>query len=165
LLSQVADFLKEKNEQVYTVTLEDPMILARLNLHPENIFDFITHNPGHRLFLLIDEIQYLDNPSNFLKSLYDKHSSWLKVIATGCSAFYIDRKFRDSLAGRKQLFELYTLGFDEFLDFRSAEKFKGINITEENTLLVPRIKQNHKSDILSEPDKCDFVEELREVAR
>jgi hypothetical protein len=46
-----------------------------------------------------------------------------------------------------------------------AEKFKGINITEENTILVSRIKQNHKNDILSEPDKSDFVEELRKVAR
>ncbi len=120
LLSQIADFLREKNEQVFSITIEDPVILARLNNHPEKIFDFIFPDRKQRLYLLIDEIQYLDNPSNFLKLLYDLYQPWLKIVATGSSAFYIDSKFKDSLAGRKQLFELYTLGFDEFLDFRTG---------------------------------------------
>jgi uncharacterized spore protein YtfJ len=45
-----------------------------------------------------------------------------------------------------------------------AEKFKGIYIMEENSVMVARIKKNHNNDILSEADKCNFVEELREVA-
>jgi len=134
LLSQIENFLLDKNEQVFTITLEDPVVLSRLNNHPEKVFDFIYRNPNKRLYLLIDEIQYLDNPSNFLKLLYDQHQPWLKIIATGSSAFYIDRKFKDSLAGRKQLFELYTLGFDEFLDFRSgsAELSQEISRMREN---------------------------------
>jgi uncharacterized protein len=134
LLSQIADFLREKNEQVFSFTLEDPAILARLNNHPEKIFDFIFPDRKQRLYLMIDEIQYLDNPSNFLKLLYDQYQPWLKIVATGSSAFYIDSKFKDSLAGRKQLYELYTLGFDEFLDFRTGN-------TELSTELV-RIREN-----------------------
>ena len=45
-----------------------------------------------------------------------------------------------------------------------AQKFKGISITEENTVLVTRIKQNHRNDLLSEPDKSDFINELRNIA-
>jgi len=41
----------------------------------------------------------------------------LKFIASGSSSFYIDKKFEDSLVGRKFLFEIYTLNFDEFLGF------------------------------------------------
>jgi uncharacterized protein len=120
LLDQLAEYLKRRAEEVYQLTLEDHTVLARLNQHPENLFDFVVRNPGIRVFVLVDEIQYLDDPSNFLKLIYDKHHSQVKIIATGSSAFYIDRKFKDSLAGRKQLFELYTLDFDEFLLFRTG---------------------------------------------
>lgn len=120
LLDQLGDHLKKIGEEVYQLTLEDHAILARLNQHPENLFDFIVRKPGKRVFVLVDEIQYLDDPSNFLKLIYDKYHSRVKIIATGSSAFYIDHKFKDSLAGRKQLFELYTLDFDEFLFFRTG---------------------------------------------
>ena len=120
LLDQLGDHLKQRAEEVFQLTLEDHAILARLNQHPENLFDFVVREPGKRVFVLIDEIQYLDDPSNFLKLIYDKYHARVKIIATGSSAFYIDRKFKDSLAGRKQLFELYTLDFDEFLLFRTG---------------------------------------------
>ncbi len=119
LFQNLAGHLKQRGEEVYQLTLEDHAILARLNQHPGNLFEFVAAKPGKRLFVLIDEIQYLEDPSNFLKLIYDKYHSRVKIIATGSSAFYLDRKFKDSLAGRKQLFELYTLDFDEFLLFRT----------------------------------------------
>lgn len=74
-----------------------------------------------RLYLIIDEVQYAKNPSNFLKLLYDKYSPKLKIIATGSSAFYIDKSFKDSLAGRKKVFEFLPLAFDEFLHFKGED--------------------------------------------
>jgi hypothetical protein len=120
LLNQLAKRLRQRQEIVYFITLEDQALLSRLNQHPESLFDFVLRSPEKRLFVLIDEIQYLENPSNFLKLLYDSYQPQLKIIATGSSSFYIDRKFKDSLAGRKRLFELYTLDFDEFLTFRTG---------------------------------------------
>ena len=120
LMNQLSEHIRENDQRVYSFTLEDPAILSTLNRHPENIFDLIIRNDQQRIFILLDEIQYLDDPSNFLKLLYDKHAGLIKIIATGSSAFYIDRKFKDSLAGRKRLFELYTLSFDEMLDFRTG---------------------------------------------
>ena len=57
---------------------------------------------------MVDEVQYLNDPSNFLKLLYDEHADKIKIIATGSSAFYIDNRFKDSLAGRKRIFRLPT---------------------------------------------------------
>lgn len=122
ILKQVEDELKQKGENVCFLTLEDPSVLSRLNQHPENVFEFYIRSNSKRIFILLDEIQYLENPSNFLKLLYDKHNKEIKIIATGSSAFYIDRKFKDSLAGRKRLFELYTMDFDEFLMFRRGTR-------------------------------------------
>jgi predicted AAA+ superfamily ATPase len=72
--------------------------------------------PAKRAVALIDEIQYLDDPSNFLKLLYDEHADRIKIVATGSSAFYLDKKFSDSLAGRKKIFQLNTCSFDEYLE-------------------------------------------------
>ena len=70
-----------------------------------------------KIILFIDEVQYANDPSNFLKYLYDVYGENLKIVATGSSAFYIDKKFTDSLSGRKRVFELRTLSFEEYIDF------------------------------------------------
>ena len=42
-----------------------------------------------------------------------------------------------------------------------AEKNEGIEITKENSILIARIKRNHLKQILSETEKANFLEELR----
>lgn len=125
LVRQLAQILEQEQEQYHFLTFEDPAILDAVNQHPENIFNY-TLLPsdipaGKKLYLIIDEVQYAQNPSNFLKLLYDKYKDQVKVIATGSSAFYIDKSFKDSLAGRKKVFELYPLSFDEFLHFKQED--------------------------------------------
>lgn len=46
-----------------------------------------------------------------------------------------------------------------------AQKFKGIDIIEDNEVLYKKMKANHKSDLLSEPDKEDFLKELKNTAK
>lgn len=121
LIKMLQQHLQEQKQITYSFTLEDVTILNALNEHPENIFRFILKQEQEKTYLFIDEIQYLKNPSNFLKYLYDIYAPNLKIICTGSSAFYIDEKFADSLAGRKKIFELYTLDFEEFLVFNKAD--------------------------------------------
>ena len=106
------------------VTFENPEILNAVNEHPANILRYIGQQPSSqpgsisKVMLLIDEVQYANDPSNFLKYHYDLNGDWLKIVATGSSAFYLDTKFHDSLAGRKRIFELFPLDFEEFLQFK-----------------------------------------------
>ena len=121
LLQQLHVNLIKAGEFSYYLTFEEHTILNKINEHPENIFQFARRpeeTGGKRLFLLIDEVQYARDPSNFLKLLYDKYAPSLKIVATGSSAFYIDQHFKDSLAGRKQIFLLRPLDFEEFLLFK-----------------------------------------------
>jgi len=71
--------------------------------------------------LIFDEIQLLDDPSNLLKLFYD-HFPKLKVIATGSSSLKIKHKFSDSLAGRKSIYYVEPLNFEEFLLFKGEDK-------------------------------------------
>ncbi len=129
LIKALAEQLVDENEIVSYVSFEDPMILSAINKHPEEIFSFAVRpaknsKDNKRIFLFIDEVQYAENPSNFLKYLYDAYEERLKIIATGSSAFYIDSKYKDSLSGRKRIFELQTLDFDEWLLFNGLTTLK-----------------------------------------
>lgn len=125
ILKQLFDYLQNEGKKVWFITFEKEDVLRRINKNPENIFQF-TRRPQNPLYqqqdepfyFLIDEVQYADNPSGFLKLLYDVYSPNLKVVATGSSSFYLDRKFKDSLSGRKKIFILHTMNFDEFLYFK-----------------------------------------------
>lgn len=125
VLKQLYSELKRRKEKVWFVSFEMPEVLSQINAHPENLFRY-TEKPDNpllidsleKVYILIDEIQYAENPTNFLKYLFDLYVPNLKIIATGSSAFYIDKKFKDSLAGRKKIFRLSTLNFEEYLYFK-----------------------------------------------
>ncbi len=152
ILKQIGHFLEDRNSKIFEISLEDTLLLSKLNEHPENLFSYVAKPQNNeKVYVLIDEIQYLQNPTNFLKLLFDKYADILKIIATGSSAFYIDTKFKDSLAGRKQLFELHTLTFDEFLFFKTSNTKLSTELTEirkNNTYLS--LKRNEIANYFAE---------------
>jgi hypothetical protein len=75
-----------------------------------------------KAYIAIDEIQLLPGITSVIKYLYDTYD--IKFFVTGSSSFYMKNQFSESLAGRKYLFELNTLSFDEFLVFKET----GINL-------------------------------------
>ena len=121
MLKQMHDDLQLKGESVYFLNLDRKDILDDLNLNPENIFKSCPLEIGKKIIVFIDEIQYLDDATNFLKLLFDEYSPRLKIVATGSSAFYIDKQFTDSLVGRKKIFQMGTLDFQEFLHFKNRD--------------------------------------------
>jgi len=138
LMLMLKDFLEKKGNACHYFNLENPEYLKLLNEHPFNIFELAPEGKTKQ-YIFIDEIQYLDDPSNFLKLLYDEKKNKVKIIASGSSSFYIDKKFKDSLAGRKFLFEVYPLNFDELLVFKFQEdllkqKGKKLSIYHRNKL-------------------------------
>ncbi len=123
LLLLIKKYLQEKKgKKCFYLNLENPEYKKIINEHPENIFQIIPKYKHKKNYLFLDEIQYLNNPSNFLKYHFDENRNNLKIITSGSSAFYLDDKFKDSLAGRKFIFELYGLNFYEFLIFKKENK-------------------------------------------
>jgi len=135
LLRQIETHCKELNIPVVFLNLENKSILAVLNENPLNVLGYIP-NTNKRAIVFVDEVQYLDDPSNFLKLLYDDHAEKIKIIASGSSAFYMDDKFRDSLAGRKRIFQLFTCSFVEYLELSGKTEL----LQEKN-----RLSENPKS--------------------
>jgi predicted AAA+ superfamily ATPase len=120
LLKLIAEDLTALGLTCHYIDLEDFRMLDLLNKGPEEVLSYLKQKgllDESRLFLLVDEIQYLDNPTNLLKLIRDHYSKELKLIVSGSSSFEIRSKFKNSLAGRTVDFELHPLSFMEYLRF------------------------------------------------
>ncbi len=123
LLKQLKNNFKD-DIKTYFLNLEDPDIKNTLNIHPNKLFDITWSSSATKQIIFIDEIQYLKDPTNFLKYIYDEYKENIKLVVSGSSSFYIDQKFKDSLIWRKKVFNIYTLDFEEFLDFKWEQEIK-----------------------------------------
>jgi uncharacterized protein len=71
---------------------------------------------SEKIYIGLDEIQLLENLPSVVKYLYDHHQ--IKFFLTGSSSYYIKNRFSESMAGRKVIYEMFPLSFQEFIDFR-----------------------------------------------
>ena len=107
-------------------------------------------DPARRSLLIFDEVQLLDDPANLLKLLHD-HFPELRIIATGSSSLQIKQKFSDSLAGRKRVFLVRPLDFDEFLLFKEDSRLlqaRKLFRENPNDAVLPRIMEAYHDRFL-----------------
>lgn len=71
-------------------------------------------------FVIIDEIQRLENSGFFLKGIYDLDLPY-KLIVSGSSSLEVRAKTSEPLTGRKKVFYLSPLNFSEFVNFKKPD--------------------------------------------
>lgn len=125
LLYLLIDYLLKKDLEAnaFYFSLDDPIILSGFNKNIKELEIYLGSQKASKqskIYIFIDEIQYLDNPTGFLKYYYDNFPNY-KFIVTGSSTFEIRKKFKDSLAGRKKIVHIHPLSFGEFLKFKNSE--------------------------------------------
>ncbi len=74
-------------------------------------------------FVFIDEIQRKENAGLFLKGLFDLKLPY-KFIVSGSGSLELKEKIHESLIGRKRIFELTTINFEEFINHKTDYKYK-----------------------------------------
>ena len=141
ILKQIQQSLEKEKDTCCFLNLEDPEYLELLNKSPKNLFKIFAIDLSKRNYIFVDEVQYLDNPSLFLKYFYDEYKGKIKLLVSGSSSFYIDKKFKDSLVGRKKIFNVWTLSFREFLRFKnekelSGKDFKKLSLSEKEKIVL-----------------------------
>ena len=175
LLKEIEKHCKEEDISVTFLNFEFKNILADLDENPLNLLNYLPQSESRKV-VLIDEVQYLKDPTNFLKLIYDEHATDIKIVATGSSAFYMDSRFEDSLAGRKKIFTLLTCSFDEYLalsgkDDLLAEKSRIIKNPNAKSLKVNYLKTEWDNymiyggypAVITETDLTEKVARLREL--
>lgn len=138
--------INEKN--IIYFDLEDFELTDLCNSGVPAVIDYlkgVNCDFSKKIYLFIDEIQYLTNPSSFLKLFHDKYKGKIKLFVTGSSSFAIKSKFKDSLVGRTVNFEIFPLDFTEFLQFKNID----INLkTTLPTVLSEKLKQLYREFVI-----------------
>ncbi len=131
-------------QNIIMLNLEDIDILKELSGSPKALLKFMVAGAGKNYFL-IDEIQYLKEPTNFLKYHFDANRDRIKLIVTGSYLFEVKGEFRDSLVGRKVSFDLTPLTFEEFIDFRKPDLLPFLKKSD-----LPEVRKNELLSLLDE---------------
>ncbi len=123
ILYYLINQLTEQGHTTHFIDLEDSRFVRILDSGVKEFMRYLQEEgimsaAQKKVFMFIDEIQYLENPSSFLKLVADHHKN-IKLIISGSSSFAIKTKFKDSLVGRTVNFEIFNLSFKEFLSFRN----------------------------------------------
>jgi len=74
-------------------------------------------------YVFIDEIQRRDDAGLFLKGLYDLNLPY-KFIVSGSGSIELKEKIHESLVGRKRIFELNTVSFKEFVNYKTGYRYE-----------------------------------------
>lgn len=80
--------------------------------------------PEGYIYVFMDEIQRKENAGLFLKGIYDSNPE-LKLIISGSGSLELKEKIKESLAGRKRIFELTPVNFYEFSEYKTNYKYSG----------------------------------------
>ncbi len=120
LMHQIIERLLEskKRENIMYAQLDHPN-LRDVGLE-ELIGVFKRHlRPEGELYVFLDEVQYVNDWSLWLKSLYDRKEP-IKFVLSGSAASTL-KKDSESLLGRSAEIELHPFSFDEFARFRGYQ--------------------------------------------
>lgn len=123
LMHLLKDYLDKKNEKTVFFNLD----IERDNqffTSQEKLLKKIELEIGkERGYIFIDEIQRKENAGLFLKGIYDMDLPY-KFIVSGSGSLELKEKIHESLVGRKRIFELQTLSFKEFVNFKTDYKYE-----------------------------------------
>ncbi|KQC14742.1 MAG: hypothetical protein APR63_13520 [Desulfuromonas sp. SDB] len=117
-------YVKDKYFRKNSIYLDLENPLNQKYLESENYqeiktnFEFLGINFKKRAVIFLDEIQYLSKIPSVVKYFIDHYS--VKFFISGSASFYLKNLFSESLSGRKYLFEIFPLAFNEFLNFKEA---------------------------------------------
>jgi len=73
--------------------------------------------------VFIDEIQRKEDAGLFLKGLFDMNLPY-KFVVSGSGSVELKEKIHESLAGRKRVFELSTVNFVEFVNYKTDYRYE-----------------------------------------
>ena len=135
MLRQIMEEIKSENKVF--LDMENP---ANRKYFEEDNYEKILNNliflgldSGKRGYVFLDEIQFVKNIPSVVKYLSDHYK--IKFFLSGSSSFYLKNLFSESLAGRKYIFELFPLNFQEFLRIKGA-KINTKAVKEETSLSI-----------------------------
>lgn len=122
LLKQLIQHLIEDNKvnphNIFFLSFDEALVTSKLTLKnylDTFLKDILKKESNGKIYIFLDEIQYIGKWQHILKRYYDAESD-IKFIISGSSSLFLKKKTTESLAGRIYEFKLEPLSFQEFLE-------------------------------------------------
>ena len=123
LMEMLREHLEKREERTLYLNLDIEWDRSHFESQSALIKKLELELGNQRGFVFIDEIQRKENAGLFLKGLFDMKLPY-KFIVSGSGSLELKEKIHESLLGRKRLFELTTITFEEFINHKTAYKYK-----------------------------------------
>ncbi len=123
LMQLLQDHLKSKEEKTVFLNL-DVDDHKQFFLSQSALINYIRLQVGEtRAYVFIDEIQRKEDAGLFLKGIYDMNLPY-KFIISGSGSLDLKAKIKESMAGRKQIFYIDPVSFEEFVNYKTEYKYE-----------------------------------------
>lgn len=160
LLQELLLSAKKSRRPIKTFNLELPTDLLFFNRSDIEIFTDLTLEPNAVLFF--DEFHLLKNAVKLFKAIFDLKKN-IKIVASGSSSLEIHKHLRESLAGRRDVVEIYPLTLSEWsqqgLQFEEYLLYGGL------PGLVHLMKREEKIEYLSQIVQTYILKDIRGLIR
>lgn len=123
LLTQIADQLKSKGEQVYFYNFDRVADLEFFRSQQKIEAFLKIRSIRSTLYIFIDEVQRKKDAGNFFKYFYDAGLN-VKFVFSGSSSVELTDAFGDALTGRKRIFTLLPLSIKEISQGQFGEEWE-----------------------------------------
>ncbi|MCB9757057.1 MAG: ATP-binding protein [Candidatus Omnitrophica bacterium] len=161
ILKSLFDYAQAQGKKCAFFDLEQPQVLAEFNRSDKDITAMI-RNAGQIVF--IDEFQYLKNISKIFKGIYDSKAK-TKIFCTGSSSLQIHQHLKESLAGRKFLYRIYPLSFEEISQTEVLAELEEYLCFGGMPALTQTVLAERKKQILSELISSYILKDIRSLVK
>ncbi|MBU3924944.1 MAG: AAA family ATPase [Patescibacteria group bacterium] len=124
LLRMLEEEVKKRNEKTIFLDLDLAENLESFSTLA-NFLSFLKISGidlQNRAVVFIDEFQHSPSATAIMKNLSDHYPN-LKIFASGSSSVEIYKFLKETLTGRKIVYKIHPLSFEEFLEFKREEKY------------------------------------------
>ena len=144
LIYQTINYLLEENDK-----LSDVLDVYFNEILEENISKLTS-----KVYIFIDEIHFIKNWQNYLKTYFDRKYN-IKFIITGSSSMHLFKDANESLLGRIENIYVLPLTFNQFMNFYMTY------ISKEEDLKLPKIDLNDLDKSIKELEKIYYNQDLK----
>lgn len=123
LMKLIREKLEKEGEKTIWFNLDNDEDIVKFNSQATLIAHIELQVGKGKAFVFIDEIQRRKNAGLFLKGIFDMGTPY-KFIISGSGSLELKAKISESMAGRKQMFMVNPISFEEFVNFKTNYQYE-----------------------------------------
>lgn len=168
LLTELNNYLQQKKKETLFFNIDKDSDKEYFQSQ-ETLLKKIALEIGDTGYVFIDEVQRLENAGLFLKGIYDRNLPY-KIIISGSGSIELKEQIQESLAGRKRVFYMSPVTFEEFVNYKTNYKYENrlplyFDLEKEQTSLLLKEYLNFGGypRIVTETNSVEKVSLLDEI--